>query len=192
MVDANKKVIGSYSTKEEAFDIVDRLNNEGIPKQNIFLYLNKETASTLGHHDAVEIVADNSDATSPEDTDKNDGRSMWDKIKDTFTSDIYDYEDERNRDDYDQGTDVLYPYRDDIANGNVVVAVDSKRAKPTEEVASAGNTSAMPSDVGHSADPGNTSAMPSDVGRSADPENDPLTEGREFDRADDTNDGFKK
>ncbi|OJF90964.1 general stress protein [Alkalibacterium sp. 20] len=192
MVDANKKVIGSYATKEEVFDVVDRLNKEGHPKQNIILYSNKETASTLGHHDAVEIVADKSDATRPDDTDKNDDRSMWDKIKDAFTSDTYDYKDEHTRDDYDQGTDILYPYRDDIAKGNVVVVVDNYEGRSTEETATAGNTSAMPSDVGHSEDPGNTSAMPSDVGRSAEPENDPLTKGREFSREDETNDGYKK
>ncbi|MFO8068651.1 MAG: general stress protein [Alkalibacterium sp.] len=192
MVDVSKKVIGSYATREEAFDVVDQLNKEGHPKLNIFLYSNKETADSLGHHDAVEIVADKSDATDSDETTKDDDRSMWDKIKDAFTSDTYDYDEERTHETYNQETDLLYPYREDIAKGNIVVVVDDHHGRSTEEVAAAGNTSAMPSDVGHSADPGNTSAMPSDVGRSANPENDPLTEGREFSREDETNDGYKK
>lgn len=124
MVDTNKKVIGSYATRDEALDVVHRLKEKGFQKQNIILYSNEDTASTLGDHEAVDVVADNDNATAaPDRTD--DDKSMWDKIKDAFTDDTYEY-DERTRDtNYNQDDDVLYPYRDDISNGNIVVVVDN-------------------------------------------------------------------
>lgn len=137
MVDTNKKVIGSYATREEALNVVDRLKDKGFQKQNIILYSNKDTASTMSDHEAVDVVADNTDVTaSPGKED--DNKSMWDKIKDAFTDDTYEYDESTRDNNYNQDNDILYPYRDDIRNGNIVVVVDNAQSINLDDFDSTG------------------------------------------------------
>lgn len=192
MVNSNKTVVGSYPTQDEALDVVSKLKNEGYPKNDIILYSNEEQSNALTHYEAHDVVVDPDDTAETKKYKDEKDQSTWDKIKDAFVTETYDHETEKKRDTYNQDNDFLYPYRDDIANGNFVVAVENYRGQPTERAADAGNTSAMPSNTGDIDDPGNTSAMPSDTGRSTDLNKDITTENREFNRADETRDRYKR
>lgn len=192
MVNSNRTVIGSYPTQDDALDVVSKLKNDGYPKNDIILFSNKEQADTLTHYEAHDVVVDEDRSTETEKYTTEEDQSMWDSIKDAFVTDTYDHETEHKRDNYDSDNDILYPYRDDIAKGHFVVAVENYRGEPTERAADAGNTAAMPSDTGKVDDPGNTSAMPSDTGRATNLNNDQMTENREFNREDETRDRYKK
>lgn len=189
---SNKTVVGSYATQNEALDVVSKLKNEGYPKNDIVLYSNEEQSNTLTHYEAHDVVVDTDESARTESAKAEKDQSMWDKIKDAFVTDTYDHEKEHKRAHYDQTKDPLYPYRDDIAKGHFVVAVENYRGQPTEKAADAGNTAAMPSNTGDIDDPGNTSAMPSDTGRATSLNNDPMTENREFNREDETRDRYKR
>lgn len=165
----NRKVLGSYNTRDEALNVVDRLHNDGYQKQDIIVYANDP--ETLGDHEAVDVAA--GDQRSSEDThhddDKGD-RNLWDKVKDAFTSDSYKHEDEKEKENYNAEDDILYPYRNDLADGKYVIAVDNAEGKNLEDY----NTS---------------DALLNSNRTTADPA-DPLTEGRQYDRERD-NDNFK-
>ncbi|SFC52645.1 Heat induced stress protein YflT [Alkalibacterium subtropicum] len=192
MVNANKTVVGSYPTQDEALDVVSKLKNEGYPKNDIILYSNEEQSNALTHYEAHDVVVDPDNTAETKKYKDEKDQSMWDKIKDAFVTDTYDHEKEHKRANYDQSNDILYPYRDDIAKGHFVVVVENYRGQPTERAADAGNTAAMPSDTGNVDDPGNTSAMPSDTGRTTDLNKDQTTENREFNRSEETRDRYKK
>ncbi|TVP90069.1 general stress protein, partial [Alkalibacterium sp.] len=50
----NRKVLGSYNTRDEALNVVDRLQNDGYQKQDIIIYANDP--ETLGDHEAVDVA----------------------------------------------------------------------------------------------------------------------------------------
>jgi len=189
---SNKTVIGSYATQDEALDAVSKLKNEGYPKNDIILYSNEEQSNALTHYEAHDVVVDKDSSADTKKVKPEEDQSMWDKIKDAFVTDTYDHEKEHGRAHYDQTKDPLYPYREDIAKGHFVVAVENYRGQPTERVADSGNTAAMPSDTGAIDDPGNTAAMPSDTGQATSLDKDPMTENREFNRENETRDRYKR
>lgn len=65
------------------------------------------------------------------DTADSDDESLWDKIKDFFTTDSYDYEKEASNPNYRKENDVLYPHRNDLANGNRVIVLDKANENQT-------------------------------------------------------------
>ncbi|MCC5889324.1 MAG: general stress protein [Alkalibacterium sp.] len=167
-----RKVLGSYNTRDEALNVVDRLQNDGYQKQDIIIYANDP--ETLGDHEAVDVATEDGrrdDTQNDTDRDRDrDDRSMWDKVKDAFTPDSYDHEEEKKRDDYNTNDDILYPYRDDLADGKYVIAVENAEGKDLEQY--------------------DTSDALLNSNRKTDDPNDPLTEGREYDREQDK-DNFK-
>ena len=48
MEEKNLTVIGSYSTREEALSVIERLRNEGYERDDIVIYTTDEAASRLG------------------------------------------------------------------------------------------------------------------------------------------------
>ncbi|GEK90664.1 general stress protein [Alkalibacterium kapii] len=195
MLNENKTVVGSYSTQEKALDVISRLKNEGYPKNDIILYSNEEQASAMSHYEAHDVVVDTDENSNTKKYTNDEDQSMWDKIKDAFMTDTYDQKKENKRDDYDQTKDFLYPYKEDIEKGYFVVAVENYRGEPTEKIADAGNTSAMPSNAGTTVDdPGNTSVVPSDTGKAAHPTKDKRTieKEKELKRENETRMRYKK
>lgn len=121
MAAENRTVIGSYSNRDDLRDVVDRLVSEGYTKDEITLYANSDTVSTLQDTQGVDI-----ETTGSERTGDMDHESMWDKIKDAFsvgTRDEADYDDV----EYDSSEDILLPFRGDLNSGNVVVVVENYR-----------------------------------------------------------------
>ncbi|MCC5895861.1 MAG: DUF2382 domain-containing protein [Alkalibacterium sp.] len=129
----SKTVIGSYDSRDEALDVVHKLKNDGYQKQDIILYGNKDVANSIGDHEGVNVTADTGSDTDRHDTrDTDNDGSLWEQIKGAFSTDTYD--DDRSAEaDYNQDDDVLYPYRDDIKNGKIVVAVDNFRGEDIDQ-----------------------------------------------------------
>lgn len=122
MVKNNRVVVGSYTNQDEAASVLNRLKEDGYKREDITLYGNSAAADV--ETDNVGRVTDN----------REDDRSFWDKVKDAFSTDSYDYETNAKDPDYNQEDDVLYPYRDDIANGKTVIVVDNYRGDTNLEM----------------------------------------------------------
>lgn len=71
------------------------------------------------------------DKETKADTADNDDESLWDKVKDFFTSDSYDYDKESGNPNYRKENDVLYPHRNDLASGNRVIVLDKANENQT-------------------------------------------------------------
>lgn len=117
----SKFVEGSYLSIEEAQKAIDVLVSQGYSENDITLVTNQSVKDSLSLDTDVEVTTDY-DETSNRDTG-NDDKSMWDKIKDVFTVDSYD-ESSYDSPDYNRDEDVLYNYKEDINNGNIVVLVE--------------------------------------------------------------------
>lgn len=123
-------VEGSYVSSEEAFLAVDRLQKEGYKKDDIRLISNTATKNTFMNQPGMDVTTE-SNISQTTEQDMVDNRSMWEKIKDAFSAEDYDENDSVHSKD-----DVLLDYRDDIANGNIIVLVEgdpSKRPMATEQ-----------------------------------------------------------
>lgn len=121
----SKFVEGSYATSEEAQNAINQLISQGYSKGDITLVANESVEDTVAPETDVNVSTDY-EVTG--DTDAGDDRSMWQKIKDAFTVNTYDdsaYTDP----DYRQEDDILYDYREDIANGNIIVLVDDNATR---------------------------------------------------------------
>lgn len=129
MQNNNKTVVGSYDRREEALDVVQRLKNDGYQKQDIILYGNQSVSNSIGDHEGVNVTAGTGANTDARNDTQVDDESLWDKIKGAFSTDTYDENERSQTADYDQDNDVLYPYRDDIRDGKIVVAVDNFRGE---------------------------------------------------------------
>lgn len=112
----NRTVIGSYDSREEAMQVVDRLVSEGYTKDDITLYSNSETSGTIGDTRGVDV--ETTRGSSHED------ESLWERIKDAFSVDTRDDED-YNDPDYDMEDDILQPFQSDLSSGNIVVLVSN-------------------------------------------------------------------
>lgn len=133
----NKTVIGSYDSRDEALDVVHNLKSAGYQKQDIIIYGDQSVANSIGDHEGVNVTADTgNDYDSPDKRDTGNEGSLWDQIKGAFSTDTYDDQNAQGA-DYDQDNDVLYPYRDDIKNGKIVVAVDNFRGEDIDQYNSA-------------------------------------------------------
>lgn len=132
MQNTNKTVIGSYDSRDEAMDVVHKLKNEGYQKQDIILYGNESVTNSIGDHEGVNITAE-TDTGKHDNPHRGDEDSLWEKIKHAFSTDTYDEDQNEQSTDYDQTDDVLYPYRDDIKNGKIVVAVDNFRGEDIDQ-----------------------------------------------------------
>lgn len=137
MQERNKTVVGKYDTRDEALEVVRKLKDAGYQKENIILYANEDVTQTQSDYEAVNIEADtNKDTMSSRETNEDD-QSLWEQIKGAFSSDTYDHDEQRRDDNYDKEDDLLYPYRDDIKNGKVIVVLDGYKGEDLNKYNSA-------------------------------------------------------
>ena len=115
----SKFVEGSYLSIEEAQKAIDVLVSQGYSESDITLVTNQSVKDSLSLNTDVEVTDYDETNTGEGDDDK----SMWDKIKNVFTVDSYD-DSSYDSPDYNRDEDVLYNYKDDIDNGNIVVLVE--------------------------------------------------------------------
>ncbi|MDU0990588.1 MAG: general stress protein [Enterococcus faecium] len=123
MEDKNSTVIGSYSTRDEALSVIERLRNEGYDRDDIVIYTTDEAATRLGFDglSGIDVETDENRMDGEED------RSLWERIKDTFSFDTYDSETATPE------NDPLYQYRGDISAGKFVITVKGYRQPETTE-----------------------------------------------------------
>lgn len=114
----SKFVEGSYLSIEEAQKAIDVLVSRGYAENDITLVTNSSVKDSISMDTDVDVTTNYDGAT-----DNDDDKSMWDKIKDVFTVDTYD-ETSYDSPDYNRDDDVLYNYKEDIDNGNIIVLVD--------------------------------------------------------------------
>lgn len=133
MQDSNKTVVGTYDTRDEALEVVHKLKDAGYQKENIILYANEDVTKTQSDYEAVNIEADTDPDTMSSRETSEDDQSMWEKIKGAFSSDTYDHDERKQDDSYNKQDDMLYPYRDDIKNGKVVVVIDGYNGEDLDQ-----------------------------------------------------------
>ncbi len=71
----DRKVEGTYLSKEETVSAVERLINEGYVAEEIIIVTNEKNESELEDLTIVEVDA----------VDPNEGFSLWEKLKETFS-----------------------------------------------------------------------------------------------------------
>lgn len=119
-------VVGSYARPQEAVDAVKKLQEEGYPKEDITLISSTEARNSISSTADVEVSTDEA-VTGKAVTDKvsknedTNDRSVWEKIKGSFSTSDHDYTVSTSSDD-----DPLYSYQKDIANGNIIVMVNGE------------------------------------------------------------------
>lgn len=118
----NEVVLGSYRNQEEAIKVLKRLKEEGYNKENVTVYTNSKNIDELEDSKDVNANIDNVEQTT---NNGEDDRSFWTKVKDSFSTNTYDYETDSKNSDYNQVDDILYPYRNDLDKGNIIVVVEN-------------------------------------------------------------------
>ncbi|EMF0048141.1 DUF2382 domain-containing protein [Enterococcus hirae] len=140
MNERNLTVIGSYSTREEALSVIEQLRDEGYDRDDIIIYMTKDAAQNFGFSGLsgidVETNVDEVEGTHEE-------RSLWERIKDTFTSNTYEEDSYTEKADDSVNDDPLYSYKEDIAAGKIVITVKDYKA-PNEAVVENDRTQNMP------------------------------------------------
>lgn len=105
-----RRVEGIYPTIDEALRAVNRLRDEGYPRNNITLVANEDIRNAF-----------TSDLNTESIDEADDNHSLWDKIKDAFTTD-----DSYDDPDYDVENDPLDAYRSEIREGQVAILVSGE------------------------------------------------------------------
>ena len=129
MLERNLTVIGSYSTKEEALSVIEQLQREGYSRDDIIVYTNKDAATNFGFAGLSGIDV-KTGVNGVETT--NEDRSLWEKIKDAFSADTYEYDSSLNEEADHANNDPLYQYRDDISAGKIIITVNNYKNDPTQ------------------------------------------------------------
>ena len=128
------------STREEALSVIEQLRDEGYDRDDIIIYTTKDAAQNFGFSGLsgidVETNVDEVEGTHEE-------RSLWERIKDTFTSNTYEEDSYTEKADDSVNDDPLYSYKEDIAAGKIVITVKDYKA-PNEAVVENDRTQSMP------------------------------------------------
>lgn len=144
-------VYGSFDNSEEAISAIRKLREEGYSKEQIQVYTNALDDKTFDKteddidlnqdktYDKTEKDVDTKDKSSMDIVDDketntdsaDDDESLWEKVKDFFTSDSYDYDKEAENPNYRKENDVLYPHRNDLASGKRVIVLDKANENQT-------------------------------------------------------------
>lgn len=129
MLERNLTVIGSYSTREEALSVIEQLHSEGYSRDDIIIYTTKDAATNFGF-DGLSGIDVETGVNGVETT--HEDRSLWEKIKDAFSADTYEYDSSLNEEADYANNDPLYQYRDDISAGKIIITVNNYKNDPTQ------------------------------------------------------------
>ncbi|MFC4771081.1 DUF2382 domain-containing protein [Enterococcus hermanniensis] len=162
MMERKLTVIGSYSTREEALSVIEQLQRKGYSRDDIIIYTTKEAAKNFGFAglSGIDVETDINDAeTTHED------RSLWERIKDAFSADTYEYDTTLNEEaDYAEH-DPLYQYRDDISAGKIIITVNNYKndtVQTPENVASKHATERPSTNNLHASEAAHTNVLDTD------------------------------
>ena len=142
-------VHGSYANSKDTVTEIEKLQAQGYTRDQILVYGTAVEEKTFDKtendteaprenrtFDKTDRTAEDRrdektyDKVDRQDTDGDD-ESLWDKVKDFFTSESYDHEKESSNPNYRKENDVLYPHRNDLANGNRVIVLDKANENQT-------------------------------------------------------------
>jgi hypothetical protein len=119
-----RQVVGSYERSQEAVEAVKELQEKGYQKQDITLICSAEARNLISNTTDVEVTTDEAITGEAAKGNGTDHQSIWEKIKETFSTNDYDDRVCTSTDD-----DPLYAYQKDIANGNIIVMVNIERKR---------------------------------------------------------------
>lgn len=139
--DREIRVYGSYENPEDVAVAIKELRKQGYSKEEIKVYSKGSSPSSEGG-ESQRTRMDNTTITEESNTlvvsDEerrqeidDDDMSFWEQVKDFFTSDSYDYDEESQNPNYRKENDVLYPHREDLAKGNRVIVLDKANENQT-------------------------------------------------------------
>ena len=142
-------VHGSYANLKDTVTEIEKLQAQGYTRDQILVYGTAVEEKTFDKtendteaprenrtFDKTDRTAEDRrdektyDKVDRQDTDGDD-ESLWDKVKDFFTSESYDHEKESSNPNYRKENDILYPHRNDLANGNRVIVLDKANENQT-------------------------------------------------------------
>lgn len=107
----NKYVEGSYTTVEDAVHAVKALFTQGYAKEDLLIVTDDSKKQELSDQTEVTITTDWSLNQDKRDSDE----SVMDKIKDTFTGDSDD----------SQENNILDDHQDELRRGNILVLAET-------------------------------------------------------------------
>lgn len=117
-------VVGSYASPQEAVNAVNKLQEEGYQKEDITLISSTESKNSISNTTDI-VGTTNETGIDTEDKKKNkDNRSIWKKIKESFSSN-----DSNETDSSQSNDDLLDAYQQDIENGNIIIVVKGEPKK---------------------------------------------------------------
>ncbi len=88
---------------------------------------NSKARSKKGSFDRIDKGEEINEATSGRTERNSDNEdSVWESVKDFFTPDTYDYEQESKNPNYNSDEDILYPYREDLSKGHHIVVLNNQ------------------------------------------------------------------
>lgn len=119
-----RQVVGSYAKSQEAVEAVKELQGKGYQKQDITLICSSEARNLISNTTDVEVTTDEAITGEAAKGNRTDHQSIWERIKETFSTDDDDDRVFTSTDD-----DPLYAYQKDIANGNIIVMVNIERKR---------------------------------------------------------------
>lgn len=111
-------VVGSYASPQEAVNAVKKLQEEGYQKEDISLISSTEAKKNISNTTDIVGTTNKTDIDAEDKKNDEDNRSIWKKIKESFSSN-----DSNESDPSQSKDDLLDAYQQDIANGNVIVVV---------------------------------------------------------------------
>ncbi|UJL47468.1 general stress protein [Virgibacillus sp. NKC19-16] len=116
-----KEIIGSYPSKDEAVNVVERLELKGFVAKNITIFANSDHKKEMEKRTDVKVK---SDATENEDDE-----SFMDKVKKVFTGNsVTDSHIELHEKLVNAGVSEhqAQKYSDEIESGNILVVADDE------------------------------------------------------------------
>lgn len=121
----DRRVEGTYTSKEETVSAVERLINEGYATDEIIIVTNEKHEKELEDLTLVEV-----DAVNPIE-----GLSLWEKLKESFSFGRYNSDEISNPlEEYGVEEDIGEHYTEALASGEIVILVNSAGPSKTQHL----------------------------------------------------------
>jgi len=121
----DRRVEGTYTSKEETVSAVERLINEGYATDEIIIVTNEKHEKELEDLTLVEV-----DAVSP-----TEGLSIWEKLKESFSFGRYNSDEISNPlEEYGVEEDIGEHYTEALESGEIVILVNSAGPSKTQQL----------------------------------------------------------
>ena len=139
----DRKVEGTYTSKEETVSAVERLINEGYVADEIIIVTDEKNESELEDLTIVEVDA----------VDPSEGLSLWEKLKQTFSFGRYNSDELSNPlEEYGVEEDPGKHYAEALENGEIVILVNSAGPSNNQRLSSVTEEVLNGTDDGNSED----------------------------------------